>query len=1545
MKPSGEPKTAAKKPTTKRVSPVAEIELFTYQPGARDALMSSNFLENTERLSKYALANYGDLGKIIKDQKYPTIPRTLIDRADEAYTDLSAARIDKMQSVLDQEWAKDMKKMNDQKTRLFGFLMQLLTEEGEERIKTYTEDWLEIERICEPLKLWKAIITTHGLRTDNLSGAEAKRSARVGYTRCYQQGGESLLNFVNRFRQCVSIMEAVGETKPSEETLAIDFLEALDKRVYGEMLRDLKNRSRNGEAEFPNSLITANTYVKNYIPPYVRRNDNTGSKSVYLTENEAVVSVPLSDSRPPKKSCSECGRFHYGACWGRNRERSPFVIGAKVVNVIDGSDMHVNNKKVKDSESHDDGSDCYIDEPIKEGIKENIDIDITNIIYKCNSGSNEDYYMENSMVVYLDSCANAHVMHNIELLRDVRHDTESEIRVKGVGGEAVLRNVGVLPCFGEVHVLESTENRVNILSLGKVQDLYTVEFIKGNFYVTINKDVVIVFQRMENDLWGCDFREILPILRRVENNSQIVLMNETVMERERLFSTAEVKRAKMARELMRQLGYPSTRDLIKIIVKGMMVNIPVTAQDVIRAEKIYGPDAASLKGKTVKRKPREQPKVYVPRAMMKRQDMFSDIFYWRGVGFMLSIVMPLRIKFITVLTKSETKSYLKTVLEDHIVRMKGHGYEVRTIYVDPQGALSALTTLGVVVDTSGARRHVSIIERAIRIVKERMRATECGLPFKCARRLVKGLAYFVVSRLNMFPSSDQRDGVSPRELYTGIKPDYDREVRELSFGDYIQAHEDFDTNTNLPRERTRGCIALFSKGNAAGSWKMYSLKTDMEITRDNWTPLPMPDVVIDRMNALYDADEKTNSKIMRPFVEDAGIVVNDASHQNTNISDLLEPEVLNEMQQFDPDGIDIENDEEAQSFPIGHEEEPIPVSKKSRAIEATNNIFVPDTYQGEQHMFDEDNASDRDEDLVESTPDILGSVVVEGVRKSGRILNRRYVNVIQRIRHVRHVKRTTPIHYVFSLTRTQAYQKYATEAEMAAVKEMTQIYDRGTLKILDRKLMTMPQLRRLIHSALIFDDKYDINGKFERLKARLVARGNEMDETLYENRSSPTISTIHVMILVAIAAKEKRKIRILDIGNAFLEADMKSGEDVYVELDQVSSRILSMIDSSITTLMGENGKFVARLDKALYGCIQSARLWFDKLTEVLVAYGFTANPCDECVMNKFINGKQISIGFHVDDLLMTCEEDNMLDDVIMYLRTLFREVKVKKDDVMGYLGMRLTIKEDDVYVDMDTYTAKILDEFGIGGHAPTPSNEDLFNDREVPFLGEVGRKRFHSAVAKLLFLAKRTRPDILLTISHLASRVTIANEDDLAKLNRVLRYLNGNAKMSLHFRRDGDMILRAFIDASFAIHADGTSRTGMIIQFGGATICAWTSKQKMTTKSACEAELVGLSDGSSEVLGCREFLQYQGYNMGPAIIYQDNTSVLDLIVAGHPTSHRTRHLKARYFFIKDYIKASEIVLQHMGTEWMLADYLTKPLSGEKFKGFLELIIGLVHTPV
>ena len=103
------------------------------------------------------------------------------------------------------------------------------------------------------------------------------------------------------------------------------------------------------------------------------------------------------------------------------------------------------------------------------------------------------------------------------------------------------------------------------------------------------------------------------------------------------------------------------------------------------------------------------------------------------------------------------------------------------------------------------------------------------------------------------------------------------------------------------------------------------------------------------------------------------------------------------------------------------------------------------------------------------------------------------------------------------------------------------------------------------------------------------------------------------------------------------------------------------------------------------------------------------------------------------------------------------------------------------------------------------------------------------------------------------------------------------------------------------------------------------------SKSSTEAELIGLSDGLSQVLWVRNFLMSQGYNVGPAIIWQDNKSTLAMAERGRSTSSRTKHIPVRYFFVIDRVRSGEVVLQYKPTEYMVADLLTKPIQGELFR--------------
>ena len=98
----------------------------------------------------------------------------------------------------------------------------------------------------------------------------------------------------------------------------------------------------------------------------------------------------------------------------------------------------------------------------------------------------------------------------------------------------------------------------------------------------------------------------------------------------------------------------------------------------------------------------------------------------------------------------------------------------------------------------------------------------------------------------MEPSTTTVDGLSPREKFTRRGINYKRDLR-AAFGDYVQVQVPME-ETNGMEARTEGAIAVLPTGNLQGSVKFYLLRTNRIVTRDQWVPLPMPQVVIDHLN-------------------------------------------------------------------------------------------------------------------------------------------------------------------------------------------------------------------------------------------------------------------------------------------------------------------------------------------------------------------------------------------------------------------------------------------------------------------------------------------------------------------------------------------------------------------------------------------------------------------------------------------------------------------------------------------------------------------------
>ena len=117
----------------------------------------------------------------------------------------------------------------------------------------------------------------------------------------------------------------------------------------------------------------------------------------------------------------------------------------------------------------------------------------------------------------------------------------------------------------------------------------------------------------------------------------------------------------------------------------------------------------------------------------------------------------------------------------------------------------------------------------------------------------------------------------------------------------------------------------------------------------------------------------------------------------------------------------------------------------------------------------------------------------------------------------------------------------------------------------------------------------------------------------------------------------------------------------------------------------------------------------------------------------------------------------------------------------------------------------------------------------------------------------------------------------------------------------------------------------------GGSVEAKSKKQSLVTKSSTEAEMVALSDMSSLAIWWREFLLYQGYSISAIEIEQDNTSCMRLAEKGKTFNQFSKHINIRYFFVKDRIDKGEIKLKYVRTDNLVADVMTKPLQGERFR--------------
>ena len=179
----------------------------------------------------------------------------------------------------------------------------------------------------------------------------------------------------------------------------------------------------------------------------------------------------------------------------------------------------------------------------------------------------------------------------------------------------------------------------------------------------------------------------------------------------------------------------------------------------------------------------------------------------------------------------------------------------------------------------------------------------------------------------------------------------------------------------------------------------------------------------------------------------------------------------------------------------------------------------------------------------------------------------------------------------------------------------------------------------------------------------------------------------------------------------------------------------------------------------------------------------------------------------------------MLENLLTLLNDEFRKeapLTITQGKIHNYLGMVIDYTVPcKVEFTIKDFIQGVLDECPgelMKGPSATPAANHLFNvNPECNKLGEAKVSQFHHVTAKLLYLSKPACPDLQTTLSFLTTRVLEPDEDDYKKLGWCIRYLRDNVDILLTLEINNSGIIGWWVDASFAIHQDMKSRTGVTV--------------------------------------------------------------------------------------------------------------------------------------
>ena len=361
----------------------------------------------------------------------------------------------------------------------------------------------------------------------------------------------------------------------------------------------------------------------------------------------------------------------------------------------------------------------------------------------------------------------------------------------------------------------------------------------------------------------------------------------------------------------------------------------------------------------------------------------------------------------------------------------------------------------------------------------------------------------------------------------------------------------------------------------------------------------------------------------------------------------------------------------------------------------------------------------------------------------------------------------------------------------AFTDEFSGLISKGTVRVISKE--EMKTLTKTTPVMDIYKCKLDQNGLIEKLKCRIVFRGDLYQPSTPEDSWNPFASYMALRVFLALCAKYNMPISSADWVQAYLQCDMSPNEEVYIQFPSYWSEFLP---KHLGVYCGRP----LRLLKALYGYTYSGKRLYESQESFMEGQGFKQSTLLGLWYKHLTNGGVFLVLIFADDQLIATTDPN---ELVQYKANLEKHFEIQwHPHAHWFLKARINRDQyGDITIDQNRYSKSIVRKYIPNAPSP-PSEKDIAkyrnptpnnfiwkksdcssNIKEVAQLEDQFQFRFIEVVGSLIFLAN-TAVRQLYAIRKLCKFMHLPGRRHFEALSHMLNHLRCHPARALKYYHD-----------------------------------------------------------------------------------------------------------------------------------------------------------------